>query len=122
MYDVLIVEDNGEYRESLRRLLVDRFPEIRVVEAKDAKQCLRAAQASRFDLIFMDLRLPDGNGLGLTRTIRAAHPQSRICVLSAHFILEYREAALRHGADHFMVKGESSEIEIVALLDCWIHA
>jgi DNA-binding NarL/FixJ family response regulator len=44
-----------------------------------------------------------------------------ICVITSHDILEYREAAFHNGADHFMVKGESTEAEIVGLVESWLR-
>ena len=65
----------------------------------------------------MDIRLPQGNGLDLTKTIKTVFADSVICVISSYAMLEYREAAFRNGADHFMVKGESTEVEIVGLVE-----
>ena len=70
----------------------------------------------------MDIRLPRGNGLDLTKTIKTVFADSVICVITSYDILEYREAAFRNGADHFMVKGESTEAEIVGLIESRLHA
>jgi DNA-binding NarL/FixJ family response regulator len=117
MLQVLIVEDNAAYRESLRRLLSERFPVVHIAEAADGEDALRQALSLCFGLIFMDIRLPLGNGLDLTRVIKRAFPASVICVISSYAMLEYREAAFRNGADHFMVKGESSEVQILSLVE-----
>jgi DNA-binding NarL/FixJ family response regulator len=116
MLNTLIVEDNAAYRQSLHQLLAGRFPSMQIAEAADGEEALRHALSRRFDLIFMDIRLPRGNGLDLTKTIKSIFVDSVICVITSHDILEYREAAFRNGADHFMVKGESTEAEIVGLI------
>ena len=120
MLNVLIVEDNAEYRESLHHLLAEHFPSLRITEAADAQAALRQALAPRFDLIFMDIRLPQGNGLDLTGTIKSVCSGSVVCVISSHAVAEYREAAFRNGADHFMVKGEATGVEIVGLVESWL--
>jgi DNA-binding NarL/FixJ family response regulator len=117
MLNTLIVEDNAAYRQSLNQLLAGRFPSMQIAEAADGEEALRHALSRRFDLIFMDIRLPRGNGLDLTKTIKSIFVDSVICVITSHDILEYREAAFRNGADHFMVKGESTEAEIVGLIE-----
>lgn len=117
MLQVLIVEDNAAYRASLRHLLVEHFPAIDIAEAADGEDALRQALSLCFGLIFMDIRLPLGNGLDLTKTIKRAFPASVICVISSYAMLEYREAALRNGADHFMVKGESTGVQIVSMVE-----
>lgn len=90
---------------------------MQVAEAEDAQEALRHALARHFDLIFMDIRLPRGNGLDLTKTIKAIDGNSMICVLTASDFPEYREAAILKGADRFMVKGESSEADFVGLVE-----
>lgn len=119
MLQVLIVEDNAAYRETLHQLLAQRFQDMQIAEAADGVDALRQALAKRFDLIFMDIRLPYGNGLDLTRTVKTVFPDSVICIISSCAILEYREAAYRNGADHFMVKGEPTGTEIIDLVQTW---
>jgi DNA-binding NarL/FixJ family response regulator len=122
MLSTLIVEDNAAHRQSLHHLLEWRFPSMLIAEAADGEEALRHALNRRFDLIFMDIRLPQGNGLNLTKTIKAIFVDSVICIITSNDILEYREAAFRNGADHFMVKGESSEAEIVGLVDSLLRS
>jgi two-component system, response regulator YesN len=122
MLEVLIVEDNAAYRQSLHHLLAERFPAIRIDEAADGKEALCQALSRRFGLIFMDIRLLHANGLELTKTIKGVFPESVICVITSHAILEYREAAFRSGADHFMVKGESTGVEIIGLVESLLRA
>jgi DNA-binding NarL/FixJ family response regulator len=121
MLSTLIVEDNVAHRQSLHHLLEGRFPSMRIAEAADGEEALHQALNRRFDLIFMDIRLPQGNGLNLTKTIKAIFVDSVICIITSNDILEYREAAFRNGADHFMVKGESTEAEIVGLVDALLR-
>jgi DNA-binding NarL/FixJ family response regulator len=121
MLNTLIVEDNAAYRQSLHQLLAERFPAMQIAEAEDGEEALRQALSMRFDLIFMDIRLPRGNGLDLTKTIKTVFDDSVICVITSHDILEYREAAFHNGADHFMVKGESTEAEILGLVESWLR-
>jgi DNA-binding NarL/FixJ family response regulator len=121
MMNTLIVEDNAAYRQSLNLLLTRRFPSMQIAEATDGEEAMRQALSRRFDFIFMDIRLPRGNGLDLTRTIKTVLVDVMICVITSYDILEYREAAFRNGADHFMVKGESTEAEIVSLVEAWLR-
>lgn len=117
MLKTLIVEDSAAYRQSLHHLLEERFPSMEITEAEDGEEALRQALSRHFDLIFMDIRLPRGNGLDLTKTIKSAFVDSVICILTSNDILEYREAAFRNGANHYMVKGESTEMEVVGLVE-----
>ena len=119
--NTLIVEDNATYRHSLHQLLAEHFPLMQIAEAADGQEALRQGLSQRFDLVFMDIRLPDGNGFNLTKTIKSVSVHSTVCVITGYDILEYREAAFLHGADHFMVKGDSTEKEIIDLVESWLR-
>lgn len=122
MLRVLIAEDNPAYRLSLHQLLAERFPSLQIEEAADGEDALRQGLSRRYGLIFMDIRLPHGNGLDLTKTIKTVFPEGVICVISGYAMLEYREAALCSGADHFMVKGDSTGAQIVSLVESLLRA
>jgi DNA-binding NarL/FixJ family response regulator len=100
----LIVEDHSAQRKSIRELLLGLFPFMVVMEAKDGKGALMSVDAQIPDLIFMDIKLPDGNGLDLTKMIKKEHPQTRIAIITNHNLPEYREAALKCGGDLFIPK------------------
>jgi len=117
MINVLIAEDNAAYRQSLHQVLTASFPFMKITETADGADALHHALACRYDLIFMDIRLPQGNGLDLTRAIKAVFDDSIVCVITSHDLPEYRDAALRNGADRFMVKGDSTGDEIVAMVE-----
>jgi DNA-binding NarL/FixJ family response regulator len=95
---------------------------MHIAEAGDGEEAIRHGLSRRFDLIFVDVRLPDGNGLDLARTIKSLFVNAMVCVITSYDMLEYREAAFHNGADHFMVKGDSTEAEIVGLIESWLRA
>ena len=117
MLDVLIVEDNTTFRKSLNEMLTDRFADMRVWEASGASQALEILESEKPDIIFMDVRLPGESGLELTRKIKNAHDNISIIMLTNYDLEEYREAAERYGADHFMPKGTSSREDIIELVE-----
>jgi DNA-binding NarL/FixJ family response regulator len=120
--NVLIAEDNAAYRQSLHQVLTGRFPFMQITETADGKDTLHLALARNYDLVFLDIRLPQGNGLDLTRAIKAVCANSIICVITSHDLPEYRDAAFRNGADRFMVKGDSTEEEIAAMVESLLQA
>ncbi|MGA2227775.1 MAG: response regulator transcription factor [Syntrophobacteraceae bacterium] len=116
MCPILIVEDNPLLRNTLKSMLTTRFPSIMVEEASNAEEALSEFEKINPCLIFMDIRLPDKNGLEITRTIKETNPEIEIIILTSHDIPEYREAAFRSGASHFLAKGNVKIDDIAALV------
>ena len=81
---VLIVEDEALIRWSLTQTLVDAG--ATVVEAADLRSAMDALRAGApgFDVVVLDVRLPDGSGLGLLATIRRLRPATRVLMMTAH--------------------------------------
>jgi len=86
-------------------------------EAADGKTALERIDDALPDLIFMDIKLPGENGLHLTEHIKRRHPEVVVVVLTSYDWPEYREAAYKFGANHFIMKGSSSNKEIVELIE-----
>jgi DNA-binding NarL/FixJ family response regulator len=112
----LIVDDSPVYRKSMRRLLAVRFAFMHIGEAATVGETMREARALKPDLFFVDLRLPDGNGLDLSRWLASALPQSAICIITSFDLPEYRSAARDCGAEHYLSKGSSTSAEVVAVV------
>jgi DNA-binding NarL/FixJ family response regulator len=117
MAKILIVEDNATFRQSFREILCNKFPSKSIEEAADAKEALQKVDEIHPDLIFIDIKLPDENGLKLTKKIKAAHPQTTVIILTSYNIPEYREAAKQYGATHFLIKSSSSGKQIIELAE-----
>jgi DNA-binding NarL/FixJ family response regulator len=113
---ILIVEDNGLFRQALREGLQLSFPEVAIEEATTAVEALQRVKAFFPDLILMDIRLPGESGLVLTKKIKAAYPEIIIFVLSNYDIPEFREAAFRYGADRFLTKGSFNRMRLEELV------
>jgi CheY-like chemotaxis protein len=114
-FKVLIVEDSTLFRQLLKETLHDRFPSIGIDEATDGEEALRKVEAFLPDIIFMDIQLPGGNGLELTKRIKALHPNIIVIIITAYDLPEYREAS-RQYADYFFPKGSSTTENIFALV------
>ena len=110
---VLLVDDDPLVRSGLR-LMLGGAPAIDVVaEAGDGREALGAVDRHRPDVVLMDIRMPDVDGLEATRRIAAdpALAAVRVLVLTTFAIDEYVFAALRAGAGGFLLKdAEPSEL------------
>ncbi|MBM3961849.1 MAG: response regulator [Planctomycetes bacterium] len=102
---VLVAEDN----EINRRVLAGMLRRIgcQPTFAVDGKQAVQLAQQAEFELILMDCQMPELDGNGATRAIRALggrHAQVPILALTANSMPEDREACLKAGMDEFLTK------------------
>jgi DNA-binding NarL/FixJ family response regulator len=115
-FNTLLVEDNAPFRQTLFDILSSQFPSIVIEEAADGEEAFQKIESVLPNLIFMDIKLPGENGLQLTQKIKAKHPEVIIIILTSYDLPEYREAAYQYGANYFIVKGSSTNEEILALV------
>jgi DNA-binding NarL/FixJ family response regulator len=117
----LIVEDNIMFRRTLKSILTVRFPDMEVDEAGTGSEALEKIKERGPQFIFMDIKLPDTNGLELTKKMKIRYPKAFITILSSFDSREYVEAASDCGADIFMSKNTSSPENIIDAMEALIE-
>jgi DNA-binding NarL/FixJ family response regulator len=101
---VLLVDDQALVRLGFRMVL-DAEHDLSVVgEAADGVAAVRMAVETRPDVILMDVRMPNLDGIEATRRIVAANPAARIIILTTFDLDEYAFGGLRAGASGFLLK------------------
>jgi DNA-binding NarL/FixJ family response regulator len=106
MIEVVLADDQALVRAGFRALL-DAEDDIRVVgEAVDGSDALRVVRRERPDLVLMDIRMPEVDGLEATRRIVAEERLAgvRVVILTTFELDDYVFEALRSGASGFLVK------------------
>lgn len=115
MISVLLVDDQALLRMGLR-LVLDAEDDLDVVgEAGDGTTAVAQVAALDPDVVLMDVRMPGTNGIEATAAIVAAHPRTRILILTTFDLDEYAFAALRAGASGFLLK-DAPPAELVAAI------
>lgn len=113
---VLIVDDVLEVRRDLRTALT-LAGNIEVVgEATNGLEAVNLAQSLEPVVVLMDLKMPVMDGYEATRWIKAQQPTPRVVILSIHAGAGEEERARAAGADAFVVKGDSYQILLNAIL------
>jgi two-component system OmpR family response regulator len=99
---ILVVEDDRTVGQYVKRGLEEQRYQADLVE--DGMEGLRLASGGRYDLIVLDLRLPELNGLEVLRTLRDRGNTTPILVLTAQDAVDFKVQALRSGADDYVTK------------------
>jgi len=120
MFHILLVEDDGYFRKTLKQELSQWFPSIMIEEASDSQETMEKMNSFAPQLILMDIRLPSESGLELTRRIKAKYPANEVLMLTNHDLPEYRQADTECGASHFFVKGMSDGCEIKSIVESFL--
>jgi DNA-binding NarL/FixJ family response regulator len=115
MIKVLICDDQEIVREGLQHIL-EADPGIQVVGiASDGFEALEVAAEKQPDLVLMDLKMPQMNGIQATRKLRELYPQMQILILTTYTDDEWLFDAIRSGASGYLLKDRPSKELIEAI-------
>ena len=99
---ILVIDDEAEIRESLRVLL--EFEGYEVGTAADGGHGLAALDAKPYDVVLLDLMLPDKPGLEVLEEFRHKDAETPVTVLTAYGTVDNAVAAITRGATDFLTK------------------
>ncbi|RME81229.1 MAG: DNA-binding response regulator [Caldilineae bacterium] len=100
---VLIADDHGVVREGLRAVLEQDDIEV-IGEAGTGRQAVELVERVQPDVVLLDIRMPDMNGLEALAIIKEHHPEVRVIVLTTYGTPDYLTRALQAGADGYLSK------------------
>jgi DNA-binding NarL/FixJ family response regulator len=109
MIDVLIVDDHDIVREGVKQIVSETSDIAVRAEARNGNDALDALRAGRFDLVILDLNLPDRSGLDVLAQMRATNPDVPVLILSMHEEASYAARALKAGALGYVTKNSARE-------------
>jgi DNA-binding NtrC family response regulator len=115
---ILVVDDEIEIREGLEALLTSENFQVTLADTGAAG--LQKLEDNPFDLMLLDVSLPDRNGLELLREIRLRDPQLSIILITAYGSIDMARAAFKGGAQDFITKPWSND-ELVAQISVAIE-
>jgi DNA-binding NarL/FixJ family response regulator len=101
----VLLADDQELMRMAFRMVMDTQPDIEIVgEAANGREAVDAARRLGPDVVLMDVRMPEMDGVQATREIVAAQSSTRVIILTTFDLDEYVYAALRAGASGFLLK------------------
>ncbi|MCI9109489.1 MAG: response regulator transcription factor [Lachnospiraceae bacterium] len=114
MIKVLIADDQELIRDSLR-IVLSGNPDFSVNTAANGIEVVRAVRRDKPDVILMDIRMPEMDGVQCTQIIKENYPEIKIIILTTFDDDEYIFSALKHGASGYLLKGISADKLIEAI-------
>jgi two-component system invasion response regulator UvrY len=101
---ILIVDDHALFREGLKRILTDEFPNAVFGEAANTGEALALLWARSWELMLLDVSMHGRSGLDVLKEIRASCFRVPVLVLSAHSEEQYALRVLKAGAAGYLMK------------------
>jgi two-component system, NarL family, invasion response regulator UvrY len=112
---ILIADDHALFREGLKKVL-SATPDLLVAgEAATGKEVLRMVQKDSYDLVVLDIAMPDKHGLDVLKDLRLRFPDLPILMLSMYPEEQYGVRVLKAGAAGYLTKGSAPDELIAAI-------
>lgn len=106
---ILLVDDHALVRRGVVHVLSEDLPELLIVEKGTAKDAIDAVQSCEWDLLILDVNLPDKSGLDALKDIKRICPPLPILILSLYPEAHYARRALKAGASGYLTKDTAPE-------------
>jgi two-component system, NarL family, invasion response regulator UvrY len=115
MLRVLIADDHAITREGLKRILTDYPEAVHVGNAANAAQTLSMVRKNDWDLVLLDISLPDKSGLEVLKSIKKDRPALPVLVLSMYPVDQYALRVLKAGGSGYLTKESAPEQLLAAV-------
>lgn len=115
MIKVLMADDHAIVRRGLRQILNEGSAPCQIDEASSGQEVMKKVYDSAFDILVLDISLPDRNGLELVREIKSVRPKLPILMLSVHPEDQYAVRALKAGVSGYLNKESAPEQLVQAI-------
>lgn len=112
-HNVLIIDDEVKLRNLLTRII--SLEGVEVTEAGTYKEGLQSIQKQCFDVVYCDVKLPDGNGVDMVVEIKKKYPDTEVILLTAYGNIKDGVQAMKNGAFDYITKGDDND-KIIPLL------
>jgi len=109
---IMLVDDHPIVRRGVRDILAEAFPQADIQEFGSGAEAIAMIQASLWDIVILDLTLPDGSGLDVLKRIRESQSRLPVLVLSMHTADQFARRAIAAGASGYLTK-DTADLELV---------
>jgi two-component system, NarL family, nitrate/nitrite response regulator NarL len=109
MMKIVIADDSYLLRDRIKFLLKSINIDTLVYEAADGLEALRLIDEVKPDLVILDIRMPEMNGINVMKKVRESKLQVKICILTNYNYPQYKLKCYEAGADFFLSKTDEFE-------------
>jgi DNA-binding NarL/FixJ family response regulator len=107
---IIIVDDEKLIREGLK-IIISGFEDIEVLKlCKDGREAFEYCKKNRVDVVLMDIRMPECDGVLGTRLIKESCPDTKVLILTTFQDSEYIQQSLNNGASGYLLKNSSYDL------------
>jgi len=106
---ILIVDDEVDMLEGMRRLFNQHLEEVEVITTSRARQALRLVRQVPVDLVFLDIRMPETDGFEILESLRKEDPWLTVIMMTAYGSIDIAVEAMKRGAYDFITKPFNKE-------------
>ena len=117
---IMLVDDHPIVRRGVRDILVEAFPDALVQEVGSGTEATALGKSHRWDIVILDLTLPDGSGLDVLKRLRESQPGAPVMVLSMHAADQFARRAIAAGASGYLTK-DAADAELVTAVRRLVH-
>jgi len=110
---IMLVDDHPIVRRGVRDILAEAFPQAVIHEVGSGVEAINLSRSQSWDIVILDLTLPDGSGLDVLKRIREVHARLPVLILSMHMPDQFARRAVAAGASGYLTKDTADE-ELVA--------
>lgn len=115
MTKILVVDDHAIVRQGLKQILAETPDLVVTGEASSGEEALQKIRTAQWDVVVLDISLPDPNGLIVLQQIKSEYPHLPVLVLTMHAEDQYAVRVLKAGAAGFLTK-ESAPDQLVSAI------
>jgi DNA-binding NarL/FixJ family response regulator len=120
MIRILIADDHAIVRAGLKQFIADQADMEVAAEASTGSEAIAAVRAGEFDVVLLDISMPDKNGIDTLKTLKHVKPELPILMLSAYAEDQYAVNLLRAGAAGYLNK-EAASTQLVGAIRTVVH-
>ncbi len=115
MIKILIVDDHPVVRKGLKQIMEETKNITVVDEAETGQEVLKKVKKNKYDVVLLDISLPDMNGLEVLRALKSEYPEINVLMLSIYPEEQYAMRSLRGGASGYLTKEKLPDELILAI-------